>query len=149
LEESPFEILIHSKKSSSHYFFAIHILASIIEFFGHHNLKFSLKFFKKKFSLKERFFFTCIVVCVISSKHSLLVFAGSDLVERGFGYPKASTQHSKTLQGIGSYFSTLPLHFLIFFLHFSPFFWLLVVAHICGRKKVRPPPTCEPWVIRV
>ena len=64
-------------------------------------------FSRKNFALKkQKFFFIGIVVCNISNKHSLLVFAGSDLVERGFGYPKASTQHSKTPKGIGSYFST-------------------------------------------
>jgi hypothetical protein len=56
-------------------------------------------FLKKIFALKrQKFFFTLLVVCGIPSKDTLLVFAGSDLVERGFGYPKASTQHSKTPQ---------------------------------------------------
>jgi hypothetical protein len=46
---------------------------------------------QKIFALKKKkFFFTLLVVCSISSKHSLLVFAGSDLVERGLaaqGHP--------------------------------------------------------------
>jgi hypothetical protein len=82
-------------------------------------------------------------VCNISSKHSLLVFAGSDLVERGFGYPKASTQHSKTPKGLVAISQPSSFNFLVFPFTFSPFAcleWLIVV----GEGVVRSPPTCEP-----
>jgi hypothetical protein len=56
---------------------------------GHQNKKFSSKCFVKNFCpKKKKFFFTLIVVCSFSSKHSLLVFVGSDLIEGGYATQK-------------------------------------------------------------
>ena len=101
MEESPFEIFIHSKQSSSialslNIYVAIHISASIIFSYGHHNINFSQKFSRKFFALKKQKFSSLVLLYVTFP----VSFAGSHMVERGFGYPKASTQHSKTPKGV-------------------------------------------------
>jgi hypothetical protein len=69
----------------------------------------------------------------------MLVFAGSDLVERGFGYPKASTQHSKTPpKGLVAISQPSSLNFLVF----SSISLLLLLAcsgsHLWEEKGTAP-----------
>jgi hypothetical protein len=139
LEESPFEIFIHSKQSSSialslYISVAIHISASIIEFFGHHNLKFSLNFFKKNFALKRKIFLH-LYSCVSFPASIACWFLQVQIWLRGV---LATQRHPHNTQrppkGLVAISQPSSFNFLVFFLHFSPFF-LLVVAHSCGRRS--------------